>query len=163
MTNLAAAPARATPPAQSWIIRSVLESDQPYIHRCYVRNYAETACKHRIQGIPKQCLDEGLEAMFRRIWRDSQGLVAIFTESPDLIMGWVLYELENKAVHYIHVRERMRRLGVGTAIFEHATQEWPHIAYTHDTPDWQKFVPWACPNSHYDPYRAAFSAKEMRG
>ena len=151
------------PLSPSALIRPLEPGDLPYLHRCYIRNYSETAWRRRLYGIPKQCLDEGLEATWRRMIRDSSGLIAVFSESPDLIMGWVLYEPANQAVHYIHVRERMRRMGVGASLIVDATSKWSAIAYTHDTPDWQEFLTRIKLTAHYDPFRADFSAKEMQG
>ena len=151
----------ALPTGNGWAARPMVPDDARYVHECYVKNY--TDAKRRTLDMPRQCFDEGVEAIWRRLLRDALGIVAVSAEDPDLIVSWILYEPGNRAVHYMHTRERLQKMGVGQRMLLWATQGWTNFAYTHQTPAWGKFRDALGLPCHYDPYRAMFNAEEMRG
>ncbi len=45
--------------------------------------------------------------------------VAYSVEHPEVILGWVAHA-ERAVLHYLYVKDRYRRLGIGQALLEHA-------------------------------------------
>lgn len=110
----------------TWELRAMRDEDRNYVLSSWLNSYGEIARRHRVvDPRTKAVLDEGGEfrgtrrAVYFRLYEPivqdlvtrSTIVVATLPEEPDVVLGWMA--IENDCLHYLLVKPRWRRLGIG--------------------------------------------------
>lgn len=116
-------------------LRSPAAADVPFIRHSWVMSY----CKHATLGdwqpergvgsarcsssiyVPEQ------HALIAQILQRAQCIVACNREDEEQIFGYVVFEEQDDrpCFHYVYVKEKFRKLGIGRALIEEAARLLP--------------------------------------
>lgn len=105
--------------------RPMREDDRNFVLSSWLRSYASSL---EFRGLSRGVYFELYAPVVERLLERSTILVAWTPDLPDTVIGWLACEGDD-VVHYILVKSRFRRLGVGRWM----TQELSQVAavYTH--------------------------------
>lgn len=108
------------------IVRALQEMDLPFVFSSWLRSYKEqSAFAKRIKNdVYYFWHHQMIEVILKK--PSMRGIVAHVQDEPDIILGYLIYEVVNgepKVVHYCFIKEPFRRLGIAKLLFAYAELE----------------------------------------
>lgn len=145
-------------------------NDVAFITSSYVGAAQHLKC---YKGLDTRVRTHHLHAFIARAWRDPLAvwLVAAYPKNMDFNFGWLLGHASDAGpvLHWIYVRDDMRRFGVGSALYREFMrgQDASKLIVTSVTPHWKRFHEGsaACAGSLYlnDPWVGPWSGVPFTG
>ncbi len=91
------------------VLRSVTDEDIPFILSTWLRGLRSG--NSWFKEIDSKSYFNFYQSVIGRLIRSSRVDVAVLADDPDTIIGYIVYS--EHVLHWIHVRGRWRKLGVG--------------------------------------------------
>lgn len=120
---------------QDLVIRPLREDERLYVLVSWRDSYHDHHSDHICpRDKIKRCWGCGV---IDRLLDKSEVLVACHRDSPDVVLGYVVFQSAPDGalvIHYCHVKRAFQRLGIATALIDAATSApHSHVEYTHET------------------------------
>lgn len=134
MENMSTANAPIIDAAPLWLLREAEAGDVGYIMSTWIadtRHYGTPKDK-RPKAEPRVPADVHAEEHAKyagRVIRSGVGVIACAYDDPGVIFGFALGEMDVKRkngrciIHYVYVRDKMRRIGIGRDLFRRLLSE----------------------------------------
>ena len=111
----------------AWELRAMRDEDRNYVLSSWLRSYAESP---EFRGVTRSVYFALYEPLVKQMLARSTVAVATLPEEPDVVLGWMA--IEDDALHYLLVKPRWRKLGIGRWLMGHVGEM--GAVYTHAFP-----------------------------
>ncbi len=137
----------------AFAIRAGRPADHPFVFARWVRSYEGSRWA---DAMPLPLFQEGHHRLIAALLAREgvRLLVACDPQDENTILGWAV--LEPGVLHYVFVKEGVRRLGIGTALIASLSRPFRYSHQTDDFATWRRLHLYDF--TRWDPY-AAFVAR----
>lgn len=121
-------------------IRPCSDSEMAFVRDSWARSYEDDA---RPRWCRKRVWYSGHRDVTTKCLRDATVSVAVPSNVPGEVLGWVAYDVGRGLLHYAYVKDWARRKRIATQLVAHAMrdmEQWAMVVATHMTKRGRPFL-----------------------